>query len=186
MWVNRKLFMTVYLDRHELCVRLLFISDSLFSFPPFLYTGQLVLWINHLCVFFFFSNRFDGLVDTTAGFNTTGGCWTTSSRRKMRFRCLSTITCSSYSPTIITAINAPSFSTSSSSTYAQFFMPHTSTIFISFYLFLAYTHTTHADNRLLNYNHLKMAYCFLSFIFLFFCLFVLSANQCVHCVCVCL
>lgn len=52
MWVNRKLFMTVYLDRHELCVRLLFISDPLFSFPPFLYAGQLVLWINHLCVFF--------------------------------------------------------------------------------------------------------------------------------------
>lgn len=191
--------MTVYLDRHELCVRLLFISDPLFSFPPFLRTGQLVfIWINHFCVcflfyFLFLLNRFDGLVDTTAGFNTTGGCWTTSSRRKMRFRCPSTITCSSYSPTIITAINAPSFSTSSSSTYAQFFMPHTSAIFNSFFflsLSRLHTHTQpHANNRLLNYNRLKMADCFLSFYFFFcyplFCVFVLSANQCVHCVCEC-
>lgn len=104
-----------------------------------------------LCLFLFYFlfllNRFDGLVDTTAGFNTTGGCWTTSSRRKMRFRCPSTITCSSYSPTIITAINAPSFSTSSSSTYAQFFMPHTSAIFNSFFFLSLFRLRTHTHNH---------------------------------------
>jgi hypothetical protein len=72
-------------------------------------------------------------------------------------------------------------------------MPHTSAIFNSFFflsLSRLHTHTQpHANNRLLNYNRLKMADCFLSFYFFFcyplFCVFVLSANQCVHCVCEC-
>lgn len=110
MWVNRKLFF----------------GDSLFGstrimwflFPIYCSISLLSCWSIYefkFC-FPFFKIWFDGLVGTTVGYSTTGGCWTTSSRRKMHFRCLSTITCSSYSPIIITAINAPSFSTSSSST----------------------------------------------------------------------
>ena len=73
----------------------------------------------YLSIIFLFLYRFGrGLVDIIVGCNTTAGCSIMNSPRKIHFRPPPTITTSSRCSRtiIITAINAPWFSTSSSST----------------------------------------------------------------------